>query len=112
MLDPSALPDSAATKQNATEFLALYKAEYGGAPSIYASLGYDGLAVLADALKRSGTDPTPTKIRDAIESTKELVALGGVYTYGPDIHGGAHAGTFEYTVKDGKFVYVKTLQDQ
>jgi branched-chain amino acid transport system substrate-binding protein len=112
MLDPSALPDSAATKQNATEFLALYKAEYNGAPSIYASLGYDGLAVLADALKRSGTDPTPTKIRDAIESTKELIALGGVYTYGPDVHDGAHAGTFEYTVKDGKFVYVKTLQGQ
>jgi branched-chain amino acid transport system substrate-binding protein len=110
MLDPSALPDSAATKQNATQFLAQYKAEYGAAPSIYASLGYDGLAVLADALKRGGTDPT--KLRDAIESTKDLVALGGVYTFGPDIHGGAHGGLFEYTVKQGKFVYVKTMELQ
>ena len=107
-LDPSALPDSAATKQNAIDFIARYKQEYGENPGLWSTLGYDAMAVLTDALKRGGTDPT--KLRDAIESTKDLVALGGVYTYGPDIHDGASGGMFQFTVKDGKFVYVKTVE--
>ena len=108
VMGASALPDSAATKKNATAFIALYKQEYGQDPTQFSSLGYDGLAVLADALKRGGADD-PTKLRDAIESTKDLVALGGVYTYGPDVHDGAQGGKFEFTVKDGKFVYVGTV---
>jgi len=107
VLGPAALPDSAATKQIATAFVAQYTQAYGQDPSQFSSLGYDGLAVLADALRRGGTDPT--KLRDAIESTKDLVALGGVYTYGPDIHDGAQGGMFEYTIKQGKFVYVRTM---
>ena len=110
VMGPAALPDSAPTKQNAVEFVAQYKQAYGQDPTQFSSLGYDGLAVLADALKRGGTDPT--KLRDAIESTKDLVALGGVYTWGPDIHDGAHGGKFEFTVKDGKFVYVSTVDVQ
>jgi len=110
VMGPSALPDSAPTKQLALAFAAQYKQAYGQDPTQFSSLGYDGLAVLADALKRGGADPT--KLRDAIESTKDLVALGGVYTYGPDVHDGAHAGKFEFTVKDGKFVYVRTVEAQ
>ena len=109
-LDPSALPDSAVTKQNAIEFMARYKQEYGENAGLWSTLGYDAMAVLTDALKRGGTDPA--KLRDAIESTNELVALGGVYTYTPDIHDGAHDGMFQFTVKDGKFVYVKTVEVQ
>ena len=109
-LDPSALPDSAVTKQNAIEFMARYKQEYGENAGLWSTLGYDAMAVLTDALKRGGTEPS--KLRDAIESTNELVALGGVYTYTPDIHDGAHDGMFQFTVKDGKFVYVKTVEVQ
>jgi branched-chain amino acid transport system substrate-binding protein len=109
-LDPSALPDSAVTKQNAIEFMARYKQEYGETAGLWSTLGYDAMAVLTDALKRGGTEPA--KLRDAIESTNELVALGGVYTYTPDIHDGAHDGMFQFTVKDGKFVYVKTVEVQ
>ena len=108
VMGPSALPDSAPTKQLALAFAAQYKQEYGQDPTQFSSLGYDGLAVLADALKRGGGDD-PAKLRDAIESTKDLVALGGVYTYGPDVHDGAQGGKFEFTVKDGKFVYVGTV---
>jgi branched-chain amino acid transport system substrate-binding protein len=109
LMDPTALPDTAATKQNAIAFIERYKQEYGEYPGLWSSLGYDAFAVLVDALKRGGTDPT--QLRDAIESTKDLVALGGIYTFGPDIHDGASGGMFEFTVKDGKFVYLKTVAE-
>jgi branched-chain amino acid transport system substrate-binding protein len=108
LMDPAALPDSAVTKQNAIAFIARYKQEYGEDPGLWSALGYDAFAVLVDALKRGGTDATG--LRDAIESTKDLVALGGVYTFGPDIHGGASGGMFQFAVRDGRFVYVKTVE--
>ena len=106
-MDPSAIPDSAPTKAIAAEFIERFNAEYGKNPGLFSTLGYDAFAVLADALKRGGTEPT--KLRDAIEATDELVTVGGLYTFSPEVHDGAHGGMFQYTVKDGKFVYVKTV---
>jgi branched-chain amino acid transport system substrate-binding protein len=107
-MDPSAIPDSAPSKAIATEFVERFNAEYGKNPGLYPSLGYDAFAVLVDALKRGGTEQT--KLRDAIEATNELVTVGGLYTFSPTVHDGAHGGMFQYTVKDGKFVYVKTVE--
>ena len=110
VMDPTALPDTAATKQSAIDFIERYKQEYDEDPGLWSSLAYDAWAVLVDALKRGGTDAT--SLRDALEATKDLVALGGVYTFGPDVHDGASGGMFEFTVQDGKFVYVKAAEDQ
>jgi hypothetical protein len=106
-MDPPAVPDSAPTKPTATDFVERFNAEYGENPALYPSLGYDAFAVLVDALKRGGTEPTA--LRDALEATNELVTVGGLYTFSPTVHDGAHGGMFEFTVKDGKFVYVKTI---
>jgi branched-chain amino acid transport system substrate-binding protein len=110
VMDPTALPDTAVTRQNAIDFIARYEQEYGVDPGLWSSLAYDAFAVLVDALKRGGTDAA--SLRDAIESTKDLVALGGVYTFGPDVHDGASGGMFQFTVKNGKFVFVKAAEDQ
>lgn len=106
-MDPAAVPDSALTKENATDFVARYEQEYGEKPSLFPTLGADAFAVLVDALKRGGTDPV--KLRDALESTNELVAVGGLYTFSPTVHDGSHAGMFQFTCKDGKFVFVKQI---
>ena len=107
-MDPAAIPDSAPTKAIATEFIERFNAEYGKNPGLFSTLGYDAFAVLVDALKRGGTEQT--KLRDAIEATNELVAVGGLYTFSPTVHDGAHGGMFQFAVKDGKFVYVKTVE--
>lgn len=60
-------------------FIDAYKAEYDQEPSVFAALGYDGGIMLADAIKRAGSDD-PEKIRKALEETKDLQVGTGVIT--------------------------------
>ncbi len=62
------------------DFIAKYKAEFGGAtPDGLAALGYDAAQILFDAMKRAkslgGKD-----LRDAIAATKDFVAVTGKIT--------------------------------
>jgi branched-chain amino acid transport system substrate-binding protein len=60
-------------------FVKSYKAKYGAVPDALAALAYDAAKVLADAIKRAGgTDST--KLKDAINSTKDFQGVTGKIT--------------------------------
>lgn len=68
------LPGSSAPEMKA--WVAKWKQEYPnmpeGRPNIFDVLAYSDMYVLADALKRAGTDLTTAKLIDALEGTKDF----------------------------------------
>lgn len=67
------------------KFFAGYKKAYGTVPeNAFAALGYDGLGVIADAIKRAGS-AEPGKIRDAIAATQNYPGVTGSISYRPGI---------------------------
>lgn len=67
------------TSPKVQEFVAKYKAKYGKPPGAMSAVGYDAAYALYDALKRAGTDE-PKKLRDAINTIKDLVGVSGTIT--------------------------------
>ena len=63
--------------------------------------------ILAEALKKTG-EADKYKVRDEIESMKNFVGTGGIFTFSPEDHNGLDLDAFEVlVVKDGKFVPLK-----
>ena len=60
-------------------FVKAYKAKYGNEPGAMAALGYDGILVIADALKRAGSMDHKA-INMAITSTKNVKGVSGLIT--------------------------------
>jgi branched-chain amino acid transport system substrate-binding protein len=83
-----------------------YKAKHNATPDSNASLGYDSVLVLADAIRRAGS-ADPTKIRDALAATKDFPAVTGNITI--DAQRNASKSAVIVTVKDGAFQYVQTI---
>lgn len=67
----------------AQKFVADFTAKYGQAPTGLGALGYDGVLVIADAIKRANS-AEPSKIRDALAATKDLEAVTGTLTMDKD----------------------------
>jgi branched-chain amino acid transport system substrate-binding protein len=64
-------------------FVKAFKDEYGKEPEVAsAALGYDAVYLLADAIKRAGSDD-PKAIREALATTKDLEGVTGKITYPP-----------------------------
>jgi branched-chain amino acid transport system substrate-binding protein len=72
----------------ATDFIDRYTAKYGKAPDIFAGHAYDAITIVLEALRRSGAGANSAGLRDAIESTKGLVGMGGTFTYTATDHNG------------------------
>ncbi|HCB93725.1 MAG TPA: ethanolamine utilization protein EutJ, partial [Selenomonas sp.] len=68
--------------QEVQGFIEAFKKEYGHDPNVFAALGYDAGKMLIDALKRGGDDPD--KIREALETTKDLQVGTGKITMDPN----------------------------
>ena len=51
----------------------------GKAPDAFNALGYDTVYFLADAIKRAGSTDS-VKIKEALETTKDLDAVTGKFT--------------------------------
>lgn len=72
--------------QRVKQFITAYKAEFGVVPeSAFAGLGYDAVMLLADAIKRAGTDQ-PQAIREALQATRDLPGVTGSISFAPDSH--------------------------
>ncbi len=66
------------------KFYTDYKAAYGTDPeNAFAALGYDTVGLIADAIKRAGSED-PAKIRDALAATKDYLGITGSITYPAD----------------------------
>ena len=66
------------------KFYTDYKAAYGTGPeNAFAALGYDTVGLIADAIKRAGSE-NPAKIRDALAATNGYPGITGSITYPGD----------------------------
>lgn len=91
----------------AQKFVADFKSKYGQAPTGLGALGYDAAAVLADAIKRAGSND-PSAIRDALAKTKDFQGVSGTITIDKDRN--AQKSAVVIKVEDGKFKYETTVE--
>ncbi len=66
----------------AAAFGAAYKAKYGQDPGPYSALSYDGMNLLADAIKRAGS-ADKTKVIAALKDTHDFQGISGPVTFTP-----------------------------
>jgi branched-chain amino acid transport system substrate-binding protein len=111
---PDEVPDSFVTKKVTLDFVNGYEKQAGSRPPIFAAGTYDAGLLLARAIPEAAKKGTPgtqefrTALRDALETTKDLVTSQGVVTITATDHAGYdHRGRALITVKDGKFLLVK-----
>ncbi|MCM3117367.1 ABC transporter substrate-binding protein [Neobacillus sp. MER 74] len=85
------------------KFVTTYKEKFNGeSPNAFNALGYDTVYLLADAIERAGGTDT-TKIKEALEKTKDLSRITGTITIDKDHNPVKSATVLEY--KDGKQVF-------
>ena len=60
------------------KFVNSFKAKYGKSPNSFATLGYDSVYMLKDAMEKSGTTTDVAKIRDAFEKTDGNYVTGHI----------------------------------
>jgi branched-chain amino acid transport system substrate-binding protein len=93
------------------EFIKEYKATYNAEPVLPNPLmAYDAALWLADAIKRAGSTDG-TKLKEAMEQTKDLQVLTGLLTIDPATHNPLNKPATIQQVKaeEKKFIYVKTF---
>ena len=88
------------------KFVTDYRAKYGETPDALAGLGYDAAMLLFDAMKRAGTTE-PAAVRDALAATKDYPGMTGTITL--DANRNAVKPAVVLQIKDGKLVYVETI---
>jgi branched-chain amino acid transport system substrate-binding protein len=89
--------------KNIQKFVTTYKEKFKGeSPNAFNALGYDTVYLLADAIERAGGTDT-TKIKEALENTKDFSRITGNITIDKDHNPIKSATVLEY--KDGKQVF-------
>jgi branched-chain amino acid transport system substrate-binding protein len=95
------------TDDTVQKFTKAYKAKFGNEPeNAFAALAYDTMYLIADAIKRAGSDD-PQKIRDALASTNGLKGVTGTISY-KDSRVPIKSVTI-IKVNDGKYEFVKEV---
>ncbi|ADU51915.1 Extracellular ligand-binding receptor [Thermaerobacter marianensis DSM 12885] len=91
------LPDSDPQKEILLAYKRRYEERYGeGSANTFGGHAYDAMLILREAIQRAveaGTNPSDlaafrSALRDAIEQTRELVGISGIFTYSPEDHHG------------------------
>jgi branched-chain amino acid transport system substrate-binding protein len=88
------------------EFLARFEKETRKQLDAFSAMGADAYLIIIDAIKRAGS-PDPSKIRDALATTKDFSGITGKITLKKD--GNAIKAMVVNQVKNGKFEYVTTI---
>lgn len=88
-------------------FVEAYKKEYGQFPDSMAAMGYDAAYLLVDAIKRADS-VDPSKIREALSTTKDFKSVSGTMDLSPSHD--AIRGVVIIEMKDGKQVYKETVK--
>lgn len=93
------------------KFMTAYQAEYKTPPeNAFAALGYDTVKLIADAIKRAGSDD-PKAILTALGQTKDFPGVTGSITFQPGSRI-PQKGVTVILVKDGKFTLAKEVVPQ
>jgi branched-chain amino acid transport system substrate-binding protein len=77
LLAADKLPNSDPQKKMLMDYKTMYEQKTGQPVSSFGGYAYDGLMILLDALRRAGSSDS-TKLRDAIETTRNFIGTGGV----------------------------------
>ncbi|GHU06642.1 branched-chain amino acid ABC transporter substrate-binding protein [Betaproteobacteria bacterium] len=109
------MPDSNPSKKITQDYVTAYEAKFGVKPPTFGAQVYDAGLLLNEAIPlatkkaQPGTREFRAALRDALESTKALVASQGTYTMSPTDHCGfdQKGGNELITVKDGKWALLK-----
>jgi branched-chain amino acid transport system substrate-binding protein len=88
------------------DFVKRFQAKYGDTPDAMAALGYDSAMILADAMRRAGTNDC-AKVRDALAATKDFSGVTGTITI--DANRNASKSAVILTITNAQFKYVKTV---
>ena len=94
MLVLDEVADTHPSKKVATGYIAAYEKIYGIKPATFGANVYDAGLLLQHAVPEAakkakpGTEEFRVALRDALESTRELVGNQGVYTMSPQDHAG------------------------
>jgi branched-chain amino acid transport system substrate-binding protein len=103
LLIADSLPSNNPQKEVLMKYKKDYESKYGEDASTFGGHAYDAIMILAEAVKKAGTDKE--KVRDAIESIRGLAGTGGIFNFSAQDHNGLDINSFAMlTVKDGKFV--------
>lgn len=89
------------------EFVKTYTAAYGAPPPPLAALAYDSVYLLADALKRAGSDD-PIPLKNALAGTQDFPGVTGNITL--DEKRNPNKPVVIIRVDKGKFNYLETVQ--
>lgn len=89
-------------------FASKFQSKYGYLPDTWAAQSYDGMYILAEALKKGGTDSK--KIRDALAETKDFKGITGTITFN-DKGDAEFRGTSIVVIKDGQFIPYKEYKE-
>lgn len=109
------LPESNPVRQRALPVATQYEAKYGaGLRNVFVSYGQDSFILLENALPQAlrrakpGTPEFRAALRDALESTKNLVGTNGIYNISPTDHMGLDdRSMYVVQVQNGKWVLPK-----
>lgn len=88
------------------KWLELFAKEVGKEPDAFTAMGADAYFIVLDAINRAGSCE-PQKIREALVNTKGFQGVSGTITMKPN--GDPIKAMVVNKVKDGKFVYVTTI---
>lgn len=86
----------------AKQFADAYKTKYNQSPGAYAPLAYDGMKLMADALKRAGSTDGKAIIK-TLSETKDFVGLAGKVNFAAD-KTLKESNFIVLQIKSGKFV--------
>jgi branched-chain amino acid transport system substrate-binding protein len=88
------------------EYAEKYQAEFDKPADTFGGHAWDGVQLVADAMKKAG--PDRAGIRDQIEQTKDFIGTGGVFNFSPQDHNGLSSDAFVMVkVVDGKWTLIK-----
>lgn len=100
------LPESDPQKQTLLKYAKDYRQRTGKEPSAIGGMAYDAMLLFTKALEAAG--PDRKRLRDALEATKGVVGVTGVFTMSPEDHNGLGVKHLEIArVEGGKQVLVK-----
>ena len=98
--------EAAVTTKLGKDVLAFYKKMYNKDLDGFGAMGADAYFLLYDAMKRAQSVDGP-KVREALATTKDFEGVTGKISIGDD--GNAVKSVVINQVKDGKFVYVQSI---
>ncbi|NPV69792.1 MAG: ABC transporter substrate-binding protein [Firmicutes bacterium] len=96
------------TTPKVKKFIDAFKAKFKEDADVNTALGYDGVYMIADAIKRAGK-VDPQAIRDALEKTKDFEGVTGKITVNPQDHNPQDKTIVINTVKNGKIAFQERL---